>query len=207
MINFFCTHHSPAKDRKEYLSEYLKKDNLNINWVEDFLPDCEEIKSMEKIFSEHSVNKTYLSEAELSCYLKHLKAIKLTSQSDYNSVIIEDDIEHPKFSLNEYANRIEKEFLEKNGDILFIGSFGQSDIPENFPQEIVHEKWMRSRCAHCYLITNKCALKIQDFMSKIIAPLDWQLNYAIEKFSLNCFWSKTHVNQRTEKGILKSLLR
>ncbi len=207
MTNFFCTHHSPAVERKKYLIPFFEQDELNVNWIEDFLPNSEEVLNKNKIFSNHSANGIYLNNAEISCYLKHLKALKLTSESNNNSLIIEDDIEIPSFSLKKYCEEIENDFVNQNGDILFIGSFTNYDLPYDFPNEIVHEKWMRSRCAHCYLLTNKAALKIYDFMSTIIAPLDWQINYAIEKFNLKCFWSKKHVNQRTEKGLIPSLLR
>lgn len=207
MINFFCIHHSPAKDRKDYLLPFFDKDNLSVNWIESFLPSCEEIVNLKKIYNYHAANKSYLSNSEISCYLKHLKAIENIANSGFSGLIIEDDIEIPNFSLNEYCIKIEKELLDNDGDILFIGSFSNNDIAFDSPNEIVHEKWMRSRCAHCYLITNKTANKILDYMSNIIAPLDWQLNYAIEEFNLKCFWSKTHINQRTEKGIIPSLLR
>jgi GR25 family glycosyltransferase involved in LPS biosynthesis len=207
MIKYFCIHHSPAKERKEYLTPFFKKDNLDFNWIEDFLPSSHEVLSKEKIFNEHSANKSYLNNAEISCYLKHLKAIEIIAKSNFNGLIIEDDIEIPNFSLNEYCTKIEKDLVDNEGDILFIGSFTNHDIPLDFPNELVHEKWMRSRCAHCYLITNKTANKIHSYMSDIIAPLDWQLNYAIQKFNLKCFWSKTHINQRTEQVIIAYLLR
>lgn len=207
MINFFCVHHAPAIERKKYLFPFFEKEKLEINWIEDFLPDSQEVLNINKIFSDHSANGSYLNNAEISCYLKHLKALILTSKSKNNSLIIEDDIEIPDFSLNKYCKKIESDFINQDGDILFIGSFTNYDIPFDFPNEIVHEKWMQSRCAHCYLITNKAAIKIIDYMSNITAPFDWQLNYAIEKFNLKCFWSKTHINQRTEKGMIASLLR
>lgn len=207
MINFFCIHHSPAEERKKYLLPFFEKEKININWIEDFLPSSQEVISKTKIFSEHSANKSYLNNAEISCYLKHLKAIETIANSEFSGVIIEDDIEIPNFSLSEYSTKVEKDLFNNNGDILFIGSFTNYDIPSNFPHEIAHEKWMKSRCAHCYLITNKTANKIYNYMSNIIAPLDWQLNYAIENFNLKCFWSKNHINQRTEKGIIPSLLR
>ena len=207
MINFFCAHHSLAKERKEYLLPFFMEDNINVNWIEDFLPDSDQVLNTKIVFNQHSANRSYLNNAEISCYLKHLKALEIISKSDSSGLIIEDDIEIPNYSLNRYANEVEKDLLKNDGDILFIGSSSNNDITFDYPDEIVHEKWMRSRCAHCYLITNKTANKILDYMSNIIAPLDWQLNYAIEKFDLKCFWSKTHINQRTEKGIIASLLR
>lgn len=207
MINFFCIHHSPAIERKKYLIPFFEQDKLEVNWIQDFLPTSQEVLNKNKILSNHSANGVYLNNAEISCYLKHLKALKLASESKNNSLIIEDDIEIPNFSLKEYCEGIENDFIKQHGNILFIGSFTNHDIPVDFPNEILHEKWMKSRCAHCYFITKETALKIYNFMSTIIAPLDWQINYAIEKFELKCFWSKNHVNQRTEKGKIPSLLR
>jgi GR25 family glycosyltransferase involved in LPS biosynthesis len=207
MIDFYCIHHALANDRKEYLLPFFNKEKLNVNWVDDFLPDSSEVKNIKTIYSIHSANKTHLNNPEISCYLKHLKAISLIADSNNHGIIIEDDIEIPNFEFLKYVDAVKNLFFEQNGDLLFLGSFTSHDIPENYPHEIVHEKWMQGRCAHCYLITNECAKKILSFMHEIEAPLDWQLNYAIKKFSLKCFWSKRHVNQRTEKGKIPSLLR
>lgn len=207
MINYYCIHHSAAIERKQYLLPFFEKENLQVHWIEDFLPSSKEVADVGIINSQHSANKLFLNNAEISCYLKHLKAINTIAESNTDGIIIEDDIEIPNFSLKNLILKIKDLFVEKNGDILFIGSFSGYDISEEFPDEIFHDEWIRSRCAHCYLITNKCAKNILDFMKNPIAPLDWQLNYAIEKFNLKCFWSKKHINQRTEKGKIASLLR
>lgn len=207
MIDYYCIHHSPAIERKEYLLPFFKKENIKINWIEDFLPNSNEVCKIETIYSSHAANKSFLNLAEISCYLKHFKAIESISKSNNNGLIIEDDIEIPEFNFTNFINNIENLFIENNGDLLFIGSFTGSDIDDKFNGEIINSQWTRSRCAHCYLITNKCAKNILSFMSNIIAPLDWQLNYAIDKFNLKSFWSKKHINQRTEKGKIPSLLR
>jgi hypothetical protein len=207
MIQFFCLHHTPAVDRKEYLLPFFEKEKININWIEDYLPTSDDVTKFGKIYYENCVNRKYLNNAEISLTLKHNKAIKMLAESNYESaVIFEDDLEIPDFPLLEKIKEVNNLLISDDGDLLFIGSYGNCDLDKDFPHAIWHQPWMRSRCTHCYLITKKTAIKIQQFMSDVIAPPDWQLNIAIEKFSLKTYWARDHVYQRSEKRKIKSLL-
>lgn len=202
MISVFCVHHSPATERKEYLRDFP----IEINWVESFLPEEKFIMEHKKIHSEHSANGDFLNVAEISCFLKHRDALKKIASSGDSGLIIEDDIEIPSFPFNETMNYFLKEFLRQKVDIAFIGSFSGSDIIYNQPVVVVNKDF-RSRCAHCYFVSSECAKKLADYCEKIIAPFDWQLNYAIKDLNLTTAWTFPHINQRTEKGEIKSLLR
>lgn len=206
MIPFYCIHHKPAVDRKEYLNKFFEDHELDVEWIESFLPSSEEVRNQPPVFSSHSANGSFLNNAEISCFLKHKQALQKIANSGESGIIIEDDIEIPTFPFNKTIGFFIGEFKRQNVDIGFIGSFSGADIVYSEPIVVVNGGF-KSRCAHCYFVTAECAEKLVDFCSQIVAPFDWQLNYAIEKLSLRTAWTFPHVNQRTEKGYIKSLLR
>lgn len=207
-IKYFCIHHSPAVDRKAYLIPFFKRENIDINWIENFLPNDELINRHDDIFCEHSANGLKLNNSELSCFMKHRFAIKSFIDSDYDyAVVFEDDIEIPNFNFQDLIFKLSEKFNKQNGDIVFVGSMTGMDIDAVEFGSIFCSRNLSSRCAHCYFISKASAKKIYPFLEKIIAPFDWQLNFIIKQANLVCCWSSPHVNQRTEKGIIKSLLR
>lgn len=208
-VEYYCIHHLPAFERKNYLTPFFSTLESSVNWIEDFLPDHESILNHHKVQSIHSANGSFLNKAELSCFMKHRLAVKKISESncDYG-VIFEDDIEYPSFDWNYYVNIFADQMSKLNGDILFIGSFTGHDIKSDSPNiNVFHHKNFKSRCAHCYMLSPKVAFKLNQKLENIIQPYDWQINFTIDDLNLNACWSYPHINQRTEKGQIKSLLR
>lgn len=207
-IKYFCIHHSPASERKQYLAPFIESNNLNINWIEDFLPTDECVLKHQRIFCNHSANGNYLNKSEISCFMKHRLAINnfLKSGEDH-ALIFEDDIEIPNFDFLNLISKTCDHFKKNKGDILFIGSMTGMDIRLSEFGSIFCSKDLTSRCAHCYLLSRDSAQKIYPLLEKIIAPFDWQLNFIIKQNNLLSCWSSPHINQRTEKGLIKSLLR
>ena len=207
-IEYFCIHHSPAKTRKEYITPFFETLDSKITWVECFSPQDEEIKGHPVVNSPRSVNGSFLNAAELSCFFKHRYAIKMISESKSDfGVIFEDDIEIPSFDWGRHIQLFASETVRQNCDILFIGSFSGTDIDPSFQSGVYVHKNLKSRCAHCYMISPKMAKIIERKLLSIKEALDWQLNSIISDLNLNVGWSLPHVNQRTEKGKIPSLLR
>lgn len=206
-MDFYCLHHTPSEDRKKYMDNLFFINDISPIWITSFLPDSKEVINHEKIYCEHSANNKYLNNAEISLYLKHQQAIELIEYKNQVGIIIEDDIKIPDFNLNNFCKDAYKDLIIKNGDILFIGSTTYDEITSNTNELIVHEPWMKSRCAHCYMINPKSASKILKFIKNKVAPFDWQLNYAIDNLNLKVFWSIKSVKQRSETKETQSLLR
>lgn len=206
-MKFYCLHHTPAIDRKEYLLDFFNKENINPTWIENYLPDCEEVQLYKnKVFSQHAANGVYLNDAEVSCFLKHCQAIENIAANNEVSVILEDDIEVPNFSLLEFCKDIEKAC--RNDLIIFIGSYTGSDLLSSSNEaRLFISPYFKSRCAHAYMMNATTARKISLELNNILMPFDWQLNYIIDKLKLTVGWTAPHINQRTEKGQIKSLLR
>ena len=207
-MKFFCIHHSPAIDRKEYLLPFFDQNNLNINWIESFLPTEKPVIDHKDVFSEVASNRIKLNKAEISCFMKHRQGIiEIANLNDDYGVVMEDDIEIPNFDFLPTLKKFSDEFGKMSGDILFIGSMVGMDIISENSDTVFYSPHFSSRCAHCYMISGRVAKKIYPYLEDIVAPFDWQLNMIISSLNLRCCWSTPHINQRTEKGEIKSLLR
>jgi hypothetical protein len=204
-MDFYCLHHSPAKERKSYMNSFFTSNFIKPIWIESFLPEDPLVENFPKVISEHSANKHFLNKSEISLYLKHQEAFKLIGLKNEIGIILEDDVKIPNFNLYEFCKLVAPEFLI-DGDLLFIGSIEGMNIHHE-TKKIISEPWMKSRCAHCYMVNPSSCDKIIDFISKPLAPFDWQLNYAIESLKLKVYWSVDSVLQMTQINEIKSLLR
>jgi GR25 family glycosyltransferase involved in LPS biosynthesis len=206
-MQYYCIHHYLATDRKEYITTNIVKPyNLDICWIDKQKPDSTFIKNHPIVRNVHSANKQYLNTAELSCYYKHYLAIRNIAESKTDGVIFEDDIEAPQFDFKNTLANLHKLMIIKECDILFVGSFGKSDLNYKETTILINE-YTKSRCAHCYIVSCNIASILADYLFNPSMPLDWQLNEAITNLGLKSGWSWPHIYQRTEKNQLKSLLR
>ena len=207
-IEYFCIHHAPAKARKEYITPFFETLGSKVTWVEYFSPQDKEIECHPIVNTPRSVNSVFLNPAELSCFFKHRYAVKMIAESTADfGVIFEDDIEIPSFCWKDYIQLFASQTIRDNCDILFIGSFSGSDINPSLQSGVYTHKNLKSRCAHCYMVSPKIAKTIGYKLLSVKVAFDWQLNSIISDLNLNVGWSLPHVNQRTEKGKIPSLLR
>lgn len=208
-MKYYCIHHLDAIDRKIFIEKhYINKFNIDMVWIEDFHPSLEVIQDHKRIHTPHAANNKYLNTGELSCYLKHKKAISMISDSNDYGFILEDDVEPPSFNFIEVVKDFYYQMEYNACDILFVGSFSIYDLKNiNNKAYIYCNNNTLSRCAHAYIISNNCATKLINYLEEIKAPFDWQLNFAIEDLGLKSCWSYPHIYQRTEKKQIESLLR
>lgn len=206
-IRYYCTHHYLAVDRKEYIdANIVKLYNIDICWIEQYKPESSFIQEHPLVSNIHAANKEFLSAAELSCYYKHYLAIRNISISKIDGVIFEDDIETPPFNFSDTLTSLHELMINQGCDILFVGSFASHDLNYKEPTIVMNDS-TQSRCAHCYIVRCNIASKLEQYLFEPRMPLDWQLNYAIKDLGLRSGWSWPHIYQRTEKNILRSLLR
>jgi GR25 family glycosyltransferase involved in LPS biosynthesis len=207
-MKYYCIHHSPAKERKEYIqNNIIDIYNLDILWIEDYLPESDIINNHPKVYSKHSANRKYLNQAELSCYLKHKLAINTIVTTNEYGFILEDDIKVPSFHLTDMVEAFLVQMKKIKCDILFVGSIASCDLNLTEPCILCNKNTIISRAAHSYIISPNRANELVEYLNNIRAPLDLQINFAIEELNLKSGWSYPHIYQRTEKSEIKSLLR
>lgn len=209
-MQYYCLHHTPSTERKKYLINLFDRQEISPEWIEDFLPDSDEVINFPTTKCIHSANPTgELNRAEISLCLKHVKALeKISTINDYG-IIFEDDIDNPSFAIKEVLPILIDKLIHINGDILWIGSINTLHIqPKNSSDIIVYSSSQtKSRASHCYAIHSDVCKKVLEYYRDIKAPSDWQWNYTIDYFKLKSCWSYPHILQRSEQGTINSLLR
>lgn len=210
-MKHYCLHHTPALERKQYLECFFSQQNINVEWIEDFLPTCEEVtKLSKKIKSRHAANSGVLSDAEISLLLKHSLALKKICDIDDYAIIFEDDVQNVEFNFNDVVTEFVRLVEKNNVDILWIGSsrnHGFDTPPMDGINIIIDPTTKNARLSHCYMLHSKLALQVYEEYSNFKHPSDWQWNHIINVFKLNSAWSYPYIYQRTDTREINSLLR
>lgn len=210
----FVIHHKPLIDRKQRLKNIFEKIDLDVEWVEKYLP--EEIdyeKEVGQVIIEKGPewaiqqNKyTYyenvgkkITMSELSLYLKHKECLLEQVKNNYQNIIVFEDDINLDMNLIEYLNNNLEEFQEKieneNANFLMLGTaFGFRPVSYN-GKFIHYNKNQLTRCAHAYVVNINCAQKIIDRLYPINLPWDFKLNEIIILEDLNVYWSEPGLTQ------------
>lgn len=206
MIEYYCIHHKPAKHRFQSMRELELFQEIQFNWVCTNNPYEQKILNHETIYSPHAANRTCLNAAELSVYYKHLDVFKIAYKNENDfSVILEDDVENPEFSIKELVEFCSNEMIKNNIFLVYIGSGLRRELPDG-PMRV--ELNYYNRLAHGLLINNKLITdKFIEEMEDIKHPLDIQLEHVTRRLQMPCGWSYPHIFQKTQQGTEKSLLR
>mgnify|MGYP003671499382 FL=1 len=213
----FVTHHKPLKERKEYLTQALKSNDIEVEWVEAF--SDEEIKDnyeeyisrREECFKGTIITQQFpgkkshdyenfskeISLSELSLYLKHRYCFEQQLKHSYDTILIlEDDIMVPN-DFKTYINNHMDEFIESDGDMLVMGKSHWFDVlPHWRTGEWIHTSPnFKTRCTHAIVYSKKCINKILDNIDIINLPIDFKLNEIIQKENLKVYWSQPGIMQ------------
>jgi len=129
-------HYSKLSDRKEFIDKLFKDENLEIDYVLDYDKEAlntapEEynyvknedqfLGKITKLWKIYDEKYRILSDAELSCYFKHLKSLNNIANSDKEyGLILEDDVINLKPIKNNLQSVINK-FSKSDWDIVFLG--------------------------------------------------------------------------------------
>lgn len=202
-------HYSKLIERKLYLDSIFQKENLKVNYILDhdredlitanslynYQKDQDnflfKIKELWKIESEEF---RILSDGELSCYFKHLEALKKISKSENNiGLILEDDV-IPQKSIKNNLLKISKTFSKSNWDVVFLGlGSGKKFIKKNSRRDLFHFKYLipqhpASNCAEAYMVKKDAAKILYTELSTFNLSYDWELAYKMYKRSFNVRW-------------------
>jgi hypothetical protein len=209
-MKYYCLHHSPCVDRKNYLIKFFDKHSLQVEWIEEFLPDSIEVISHKIVHSPNAADRTgKLNRGEISLLFKHSLAIKKIQEINDYGIIFEDDIQDVDFNFNDVIIEFIKLMEKDNIDILWIGSSKNhyKDLPaSNYPYIYSNNKTL-NRLSHCYMLHSKVADKVYNDYIDFKNPSDLQWDYIIKKFNLKSAWSYPHIYQRTDIKQIPSLLR
>lgn len=195
----FVCHHKPLTQRKLHLQQFFQKNNIDVEWVEDYLPD--------EIEYEYKRVVGHLNDSEISIYLKHQYCLEQQVKNNFKYILIlEDDVELPNNFLN-YLEHCMNEFIQHNPklDGLMLGSccglVSKNIINNKF---VYYEKEQMTRCAHAMVFCLEAARKIVKNLKIINYPIDHKLNSIIKAEDLNIGWAEPSVKQKSENGVFQS---
>ncbi len=228
MDKIFICHHTPLKYRKEYLIKFFGDKQIDIEWVEGFLPEeiesgYDQIVGTKDLIIDSNVpgvqQNQYLlydnagkrvSLPELSLYLKHQYCFEQQIKNNYNLILIlEDDILLPDNFL-EYINICSSEFSNHDPklDCLMLGScFGFKSTYVK-PNRLIHYGINQlTRCTHAMMFSLESARKIIRNLYPINWPIDFKLNEIIIKEDLKVAWTEPSLQQASHLNLDKSFIQ
>jgi glycosyl transferase, family 25 len=211
-MKIYVLHYSKLTDRKSHILSQFKKHGIQeFEIIERF--DKDEITDEQcTLFDPNYVTN---KRAQLSLHLKHLYVYeRIITEDIEEALILEDDVilsDNFIHKLTEYMTQ-----LPNNYDMLFIGDGCQLHIPANriVPNQYIYDKCVdinehshgATRCTDSYVIHNRCAKKICEYLTKlnykIDLPVDWWLNIAARDNNLSIYWGEpTIVTQGSHVGL------
>lgn len=219
-MKIFVLHYSKLTHRKQYIIQQFKLHGItDYEFIEKF--DKDEITDDE--CPEFSRDYVANRRTELSLHLKHIYAYRLMVRENYDQVLIfEDDVILSNGFMDKLGLYMKQ--LPTDYDMLFIGDGCKLHIPRNQlkPGQYIYEKCLHetvwggnggTRCADSYIVHQRCAKKICDYIAatsstnKIGKPADWWLNDVARELALKMYWAEpTIVTQGSQNGIFQRSL-
>jgi len=225
----YVVHYTKLLKRKIYIENVLKVYFKKFKFIkkydkEDLYLDQNEFSyeknsiifknKIEELWEGQEAKYRELSNAEISCFLKHIEALKQASNSDYKySLIIEDDVIISKNFYNKF-NKLLKNIEKFEWDVIFLGSgIGRQFIFKKLkhkiffssPQIVSHPA---SNCADSYIIKKESAKILLKNLKTFHLSYDWEIAYQMYKLSFNVYWATRPLfEQGSKTGNYRSELR
>jgi glycosyl transferase family 25 len=213
-MKIFILHYSKLAERKEsILKQFQEQKITDYEFIEDFDKDNLTEKELGRFQN--------LGTAKISLILKHFLAYEKISEKYKEALILEDDVLLSDGFVNKLAEYMKE--LPKTYDMLFIGDGLDFHIPENeiIPGKHIYRKGLNStpstgdgasRCADSYIVSNKCAKHLSDYIKKsnkkIDKTLDFWINNAARDLTLEVYWAEpTIVSQGSFTGKFETSLK
>jgi GR25 family glycosyltransferase involved in LPS biosynthesis len=212
-MKIFILHYSKLTERKESILKQFQEQNIrDYEFIEDY--DKDEL-------TEEELNRFQdLAKSKISLILKHVLAYKKIAESYEEALILEDDVFLSDGFVETLANYMKE--TPKTYDMLFIGNGLDFHIPDReiVPGKHIYKKGLEptgstgdgaSRCADSYIVSNKCAKSLCNYIKnmdvKIDKTLDFWINHVARDMNLEVYWAEpTIVSQGSLTGKFETSL-
>lgn len=141
-----------------------------------------------------------LTLGQISCCYKHYLSLKDIVENNYPYAVIMEDADEFLKSIPETLDRYIHELntYYPDWDIIFDSDWEKYKEGEIFPDRIVYPKNNEvnnydhggTRCAHFYLLTQKCAKKLYENYIPFNHAPDWWMNHLFRKLNIKSFWAE-----------------
>jgi hypothetical protein len=214
-MNIFIIHHIPLKERKEYITKKFSEMDIEINWIENFLPEeiTQEDKDRVNVDTkdwprEHWPAGRGMTIGQLSNFLKHEYCINLQCQNKYDVMFVfEDDVnlDNINIPIKKYIEDVYNEFKSTNLDICVVATHDNKKANIMYPERIIQPVFNEyTRCIHAILFKLNAAKIIKENLKEINFNFDFQLNQIIKNKKLTIGWAEPGLTQLTNDGLWES---
>lgn len=207
----YVCHYTKLVERVDILNTELSKYSLEVDWITQY--DKEDINIQETKSKMINIDKPLglggihdqrnLRMSELSLILKHNHAFEDIIKNNYKyALILEDDVVFSDNFVNKFNKMIS---FDNDFDLIWIGTCCDLKSDNILSDKYIYEQ-KGSRCTHAYIISNKCAKKMIDFLKFNNYPMDFAFNRAILEYNLKNYWLEPALvfqNQLFETSIQK----
>lgn len=224
----YIVHYTKLEERKKNILEVLDKLSIPYEFIEEYdQEDLEFVKenyynqNQEEYYNKIEIYNTtrygapkfrLLSDAEISCTIKHILAIKKLSEECNVGLILEDDAIPYGVDFIKEANLSVLEAPENWGAI-FIGNGCGYDFISQHSKSKISEKLFKvphpaTNCAEAYIMNKDSAKKVFDNMIPFQQISDWELACCYWKQNIDVYWHlPSLIYQGSISGRYKSSLR
>ena len=200
--------------RLDIEAEYITaddKDDLSAAQIKESYVNNEESynNTILKVYGKESNPFRRMSDAEISCTIKHYNAIKkIGEECEEYGLIFEDDVilvDNFVDHFNSYLKRTPTDW-----DAIFMGSCCDLRISPpggDLEQVAFLKKHPATKCADGYMLKRGLAQKITKTMMPFNVISDWELGYQLALHGANVYWWEPPLlYQGSESGLFQSTL-
>ena len=212
----FVVHYTKLIERKNKVLEIFKNSNLQYEFIEDYDKDDFTDEIISKFYKadremfEHKIETAYkppawdlkenwfriLNDAEISCTIKHIIALKkISEQEDDFCLIVEDDIIPIFEDTFDKINSIIQQAPE-SWDCIFLGEGCGKDFilskinkAEKISENLYKVPPPSANCTEAFLIKKEAAKRIYESIIPFQLVIDYELSYQFYKLNMNVYWS------------------
>ena len=224
----YIIHYTKLKERREHIESIVSKYNIPYEFITEYdQEDLEYVKSKYYNLDIDEYNKKIeiynrtkhgippfrkLSDAEISCTIKHIIAIKKLSEECNIGLILEDDAIPYNDSFIDLAEKSIKESPDNWGSIFIGNGCGDEFIKQKSKYRINENLFSvphpATNCAEAYILNKQSAEKLYNSMLPFQQISDWELACSFWLQSIDVFWRiPSLIYQGSISGEFKSSLR
>jgi len=224
----YVVHYTKLSERKDNIIKILNDINIPYEFITDYdQEDLSFVKNnyyntdLDEYNKKIQIYKTtrygappfrILSDAEISCTIKHILAIKKLSEECETGLILEDDAIPYAASFLTEANDSIKEAPDNWGSI-FIGNgcgddFINSKNKFRISNTLFKVPHPATNCAEAYILNRESARKVYEKMLPFQQISDWELACCFWSQNIDVYWRlPSLIYQGSINGEFKSTLR
>lgn len=218
----YVVHYTPHRDRKRFLLNQFKKENINAQFIEDF--DREHI-SYQQVYKEFKMNyrefqarnppyyspyQYPMKPEEVSLCMKHKEAMKkfVNQSSKKYMMLFEDDIILCHDFVNTFNNYIQH--IPTDFDVAFIGQGVGARIEKE--KVITSVYWYKKehpavKCTDSMLFPRHSVEKLYNMMQfhGMAFPFDHEMSFWMKSLDMKVYWLEPPiVSQGSQTGYFES---